>query len=277
MSGCRHDALMFGGNAVRVGVLSHTDQPVDLGVVVVVGGRQYRAGAHRQFVSLSRSIARAGCACLRFDVGGMGDSPGPRQSFEALDDDIASAIEALRNACPGVSRVVLWGLCDGATAALLFSRRRSDVPLAGLSLVNPWLHSAQAQATARVGHYYPRRLRDPAFWRKLISGKVDLSAALRGWYQARKASSRSARDHAVTFVDLACAALRESMLPIQVVLADADPTAQEFMAAVDDCARGSLSRANFRIDHVADADHTFSTSAWQTALERAVIDWLRRL
>ena len=43
-----------------------------LGVVIIVGGPQYRAGSHRQFVSLARALAAAGHAVLRFDYRGMG-------------------------------------------------------------------------------------------------------------------------------------------------------------------------------------------------------------
>jgi pimeloyl-ACP methyl ester carboxylesterase len=46
------------------------------GVVIVVGGPQYRGGSHRQFVQLARRLAHEGHAVLRFDVRGMGDSSG---------------------------------------------------------------------------------------------------------------------------------------------------------------------------------------------------------
>ena len=51
----------------------------DLGVVIVVGGPQVRAGSHRQFVQLARHLAAQGLPTLRFDVRGMGDSSGPQR------------------------------------------------------------------------------------------------------------------------------------------------------------------------------------------------------
>jgi alpha/beta superfamily hydrolase len=45
-------------------------------VLVIVGGPQYRAGSHRQFTLLARSLAEQGFAVLRFDYRGMGDSTG---------------------------------------------------------------------------------------------------------------------------------------------------------------------------------------------------------
>ena len=43
-----------------VGVISRPEQPGTLGLVMVVGGAQYRAGSHRQFVHLARAVAGTG-------------------------------------------------------------------------------------------------------------------------------------------------------------------------------------------------------------------------
>ena len=52
-------------------VLAVPEQARSLGVVIVVGGPQYRVGSHRQFVLLARQLAAAGIATLRFDCRGM--------------------------------------------------------------------------------------------------------------------------------------------------------------------------------------------------------------
>jgi dipeptidyl aminopeptidase/acylaminoacyl peptidase len=49
---CAGDMLM--------GILTRPEAPAQTGVVVVVGGPQYRVGSHRQFVLLSRELAAAG-------------------------------------------------------------------------------------------------------------------------------------------------------------------------------------------------------------------------
>ena len=72
---------------------SSTRQPAAArGVVVVVGGPQYRAGSHRQFTLLARALAARGIPVLRFDCRGMGDSEGAQRDFEQLDDDIGAAV-----------------------------------------------------------------------------------------------------------------------------------------------------------------------------------------
>src|SRR6185295_1875345 len=101
-----------------IGIIAVPEPPARVGVLVVVGGPQYRAGAHRQFVYLSRRLAAAGIPAMRFDYRGMGDSTGAARTFEDCGPDIAAAIDALRANCPAVARVVLWGLCDAASASL---------------------------------------------------------------------------------------------------------------------------------------------------------------
>ena len=133
-----------------VGVLSRPagSEAGHLGLVLIVGGPQYRVGSHRQFTMLAREAAAQSTPVLRFDCRGMGDSTGDLRNFEAIDDDIASAIDALQQRAPQVRRVVLWGLCDGASAALMYWDRRRDPRLAGMCLLNPWVRSAATLARA---------------------------------------------------------------------------------------------------------------------------------
>ena len=70
---------------------------------------------------------------LRFDYRSMGDSPGETRDFLGVDADIAAAIDTLLAARPAIKRVVLWGLCDAASAALLYLEATRDPRVAGLS------------------------------------------------------------------------------------------------------------------------------------------------
>ena len=173
----REEAVVFdcAGESL-VGVIASPERAAETGVVVVVGGPQYRAGSHRHFVQLARSLAAAGYPTLRFDCRGMGDSSGTQRSFEDLDQDVGAAIDSLLQRAPQVKRVVLWGLCDGASASLLYLHRTADLRVAGICLLNPWVRSEVSLARTHVKHYYLQRLGQPEFWRKLLSGRVSADA-----------------------------------------------------------------------------------------------------
>ena len=153
----KEEALVFGcGNDSLVGVLAIPDKPALRGVLIVVGGPQYRAGSHRQFTLLARDLAASGIASLRFDYRGMGDSSGEARSFESVHEDIGCAIERLLEAVPTLNDAVIWGLCDAASAALFYAHL--DPRVRGVVLVNPWVRTHQGIAQAHLRHYYGARL-----------------------------------------------------------------------------------------------------------------------
>jgi exosortase A-associated hydrolase 1 len=248
------------------------------GVVVVVGGPQYRAGSHRQFVHLARHLAAAGHPVLRFDVRGMGDSSGAQRCFEDLGPDIGAAIDQLQRRQPQVRCVVLWGLCDGASAALLYLHQHADPRVQGLCLLNPWVRSEASLARTQVKHYYGQRLMQREFWLKLLSGKV-AGAAVRGLWQAiRAARGPTGEDSENSFQVRMAQAWRRFPGPLLLVLSGRDYTAREFieLAGTHLAWRGALERAGVERHDAIAADHTFSQLAERQALERTTQDWLRR-
>ena len=78
-------ALVLGcEGSSMIGVLSGAGLPAGRGVLIVVGGPQYRVGSHRQFILLARHLADRGVPTLRFDYRGMGDSRhGSLRGFDA--------------------------------------------------------------------------------------------------------------------------------------------------------------------------------------------------
>ena len=259
-----------------VGVLTHPKESrSDLAVLVVVGGPQYRVGSHRLFVKLGLELAEAGVPTLRFDVRGMGDSSGAQRSFEALSDDIGAAIDALQRAQPQVRRVVLWGLCDGASAALLYCHERPDPRVAGLCLLNPWVRSEATLARTHLRHYYLQRLTQREFWVKLLSGRV-ARKAWNEWWASVKAA-RAAGAAAGAAADSAAGAahtpfpirmalgLQRARVPTLLVLSGHDLTAKEFEdhAARDAHWRRAFAAFQHQLSRHAlpQAAHTFSVPA----------------
>jgi exosortase A-associated hydrolase 1 len=281
MSFTEHVATMQCKGEVLLGVVSRPERASKLGVIVVVGGPQYRVGSHRQFVLLARCLASAGYPVLRFDYRGMGDSGGTVQSFDAVEDDIAAAIDALQAACPEVERVALWGLCDGATASALYCDATHDARIAGLCLLNPWVRSDATLARTHLKHYYGSRLLQGAFWRKLLIGEFDWMRAIKGLWGNLQASRGYTKTElrAKPFQNRMASALRHFSGKVLLILSANDFTAKEFveLASSDPLWRGILERPDLQKIEIEGADHTFSKQPWRSAAEQAVLKWMTNL
>lgn len=283
----REEPFLFACEGERLlGIVAHADGDADVGVLVVVGGPQYRVGSHRQFVLLARSLAEAGFPAMRFDYRGMGDATGAMRDFEAIGADVAAALAAFAERVPRLRRIVLWGLCDAASAALF--RAGDDPRIAGLVLLNPWVRTEQGIARTYLRHYYLRRLFDGAAWRRLLRGETRLGASA-GSLARAMGDAAGVRG---TPRDAAAAPPARSPLPermadslarfrkdVLFVLSGDDFTAKEFRAAIDGNARWTRALEQNRVEWhaIADANHTFATRAWRDDVAAATLAWLRRV
>ncbi|MDX1736522.1 MAG: hydrolase 1, exosortase A system-associated [Halioglobus sp.] len=254
----------------------------DVGVVLLVGGPQYRVGSHRQFTQLARDLAGAGIPSLRFDYTGMGDSEGEQRDFSAVEQDIGAAISAFTEVEPGVRRIVLWGLCDAASSAMMFAHRFPQVR--GMVLLNPWVHGADYSPEVKLSHYYRPLFTAGENWRRLLSGKIDLIPALKelfgsslhtaaGWVGLGSSASRHLA------VDQMLEGMREFASNCLIILSEDDLTAKEFSSLVDrDKKWQRVVAADGIVTHlVAGADHTFSTREWKSEVSDLTLNWVRDL
>ena len=264
-----------------LGIVARPEVPATSGFVVVVGGPQYRVGSHRQFVLLSRRLAAAGYAVLRFDYRGMGDSGGLSRPFDNVSNDIAAAINALQEQVPSVQHLILWGLCDGASAALLYCHATADPRVHALCLLNPWARSEASQARTQVKHYYLHRLRQKDFWHKLMRGGVAWQA-LAGLARnvrlalvtARKNDNLSPAESASnepvkTFQRRMAAGWHAFTGPIMLILSGDDYTAKEFLGCLNDdpAWKNALDHPGLVRHDLPGVDHTFSTAVARTHVE----------
>lgn len=262
-----------------VGVLAVPEQPAARGVLIVVGGPQYRAGSHRQFALLARRLARAGIASLRFDYRGMGDSSGAAHSYEDIEDDIRSSVDALMERVPSVQEVVIWGLCGAASAALFYAH--TDRRIGGLVLVNPWVRTEAGLARARLRHYYGARLLQPQFWLKLLHGEFNPFRAMRDFFGYAIRGLRSGQATLDDLVDPVPVRMEAGLTkfkgPVLVVLSGKDLTAQEFRDVVAGSAgwRALLDDLRVTKRELAEANHTFSRREWRDQLADWTADWVK--
>jgi len=141
-----------------IGLLHAPPDPRDCGILILVGGPQYRAGSHRQYVSLARAWSARGIPVLRFDHAGAGDSDGLPEQDGPQGADIRSVLDIFFEQVPQMDRVILFGLCDAATAAADYAPL--DDRVAGVILVNPWVRSEAGLARAYLKEYYLSRMFD---------------------------------------------------------------------------------------------------------------------
>ena len=277
------EALSFTVAGERLlGIVAQPECPLDCGVLVVVGGPQYRVGSHRQFLLLSRRLATEGYPAMRFDYRGMGDSGGVLRSFEAVTEDIGFGIDAFIGACPRVKRVVLWGLCDAASANLLYLQASRDPRIAGLVLLNPWVRSEASLAQTHIKHYYGQRLMQREFWLKLLSGKMQIVNSIHGLLSnamLARGKGLQSECESRSFQELMAEGLRQFHGEVLLVLSGQDYTAKEFLEYVgSDAAWSGLldSKKVKRVD-VFDADHTFSSELLRSRIENETLKWIGTL
>jgi uncharacterized protein len=263
-----------------VGIIAVPEAAFRTGVLVVVGGPQYRVGSHRQFVLLSRALAEAGYPVMRFDYRGMGDSGGEMRGFEYVTEDISAAIRRFREACPQLDQVVLWGLCDAASASLLYWDATHDPLVKGLVLLNPWIRTEAGLAKTHLKHYYGQRLFQADFWRKLLTGKLSIGRAIAGLIgsvkNARQQCNEPSPDQTSSFQIRMARGLNAFSGKVLILLSGDDYTAKEFLeiSKADPTWVRCLKFANIVQTEISEADHTFSSAEWRAQVENLTKQWL---
>ena len=170
------------------------DGPRPIGILMLSFGQQPRSWVGDLGVAVADQVSAAGYPTFRFDMPGLGDSPGElpvhlevlwRSIQEGAHEPMARAlVRELRRrfALPGL---VVGGFCGGAvTAAFAIDPNRRDA--VGLFMLEPEIgftptgdvrtvHEVDTVASflERID-LIKRRLRSPASWRRLLSGRSDL-------------------------------------------------------------------------------------------------------
>lgn len=299
-AGLAERALVFDCRGIELlGIISDPTQAThSTGVVIVVGGPQYRVGSHRQFTLLSRELADRGIASFRFDYHGIGDSAGlPTLGVNGVEDDIRCAIDTFLSHAPNVKSTVLWGLCGAASASALYAP--SDPRVTGLVMLNPWVRTESGLAKARLRHYYLGQLADLAFWRRVLKGDVALATAIRAFARNVVAAAGSGHAPAEAPADpsptgapfqqveqaheqplperlLRC--LQQTKLPALVILSGQDDlTANEFRQLTRDSRawRRWISSPGVNLHEIEGSNHTFSRGDWRDRVAELTAGWVK--
>jgi exosortase A-associated hydrolase 1 len=267
------------GDDCLYGVLSMPRITPSRGVLIVVGGPQYRAGSHRQFTLLARSLAENGIAAMRFDYRGMGDSQGAIRDFESIADDLRAALDSFTQAVPGLSEVILWGLCDAASAIAMYAA--SDARVSGVVMLNPWVRTKDSLARTTLKHYYRGRLMKREFWLKLLHGRFDLSGSLKSMAKlVHKAAfpDKPEADSQLSLPQRMHAGMHAFKGRILVITSGADLTAREFcdVSAATPVWKRLLESSRVTWHRIDKADHTFSRRVWRDQVAEWTCTWISK-
>jgi uncharacterized protein len=267
-----------------IGVLHAPTIAPRVGVVVVVGGPQYRVGSHRQFLLLGRDLTSHGVAVLRFDCRGMGDSDGDFPGFERIEPDIAAAVEFMLHKFESIRHVALWGLCDATSAICEHARRNRRV--SGVVLLNPWIRTEAGHARSQLRHYYLGRFAQREFLLKVLRGEFDLLASARELLAnigraigmlKRSSVENAASSTGESLVDRMGANLRHFHGSILLIVSGRDLTAKEFTTAAGRSRAWRTIWSDKRLTRceLAEADHTFSRRIWRDQVANWTWEWIK--
>jgi len=268
----------------RIGIIHQPRKMASkVGLLIVVGGPQYRIGAHRQYVHMARHCAEQGIPVMRFDYQGIGDSEGVYPGFEHIAPDIHQAIDEFLNRTPDIKSVAIWGLCEGASAILLGGAEHKAV--SHIILANPWVRSQRGLAKAYVKYYYLDRLKNPEFWRKIFSGKFKIKAAISGLLSnIRKAFGQKPADKAEKklatddrdFPERMLSGLQNFSGKTLLQLSENDLVAREFddLITSDHAWRQTIKKKISARFDLEESDHTFSSEVWRQNIAQNTSRWL---
>lgn len=269
-----------------IGIVTQPERLSKLGVLILVGGPQYRSGSHRHFTLLARFLAENGVPSLRFDYRGMGDSEGEMRTFENINEDIHCAINAFYSIVDSVDSILIWGLCDAASAILYYAY--TDNRVSGIILLNPWVHTEKGAQRARLKYYYFDRFLQKHFWSKLLSGKVNLITSLRdiagsvlsmvkisNYFEYCKPNINQTK---ITFIDRMLDGFKQFTGNVLLILSENDLVSQEFQQLMEYDSNWKSACSSNYVEKIliSNANHTFSSREWRCQVNDIIMKWINK-
>ncbi|RYY46859.1 MAG: hydrolase 1, exosortase A system-associated [Sphingomonadales bacterium] len=238
-------------NELLVGTLDEAASTT--GLLIVSGGNEIRAGAHRGMATLAARVAEAGYPVFRFDRRGIGDSAGENRGFESTAADIILAATTFRREAR-LARVLAYGNCDAATALAFF---HGPASIDALLLANPWTIEStdDLPPAAAIRSHYAERLRDPKEWLRLMRGGVNIANVIRG---LRKFAQKQSQEPETLAARLGSALA--SVPPTTILLAKGDNTAIAFADAFKGPAF-EAARGRVQVETLDSDSHSFASTS----------------
>jgi pimeloyl-ACP methyl ester carboxylesterase len=255
--------------------------PAAPAVVLMNPGTLHRVGVSRFNVRLARQLARRGHPSIRFDFSGLGDSE-PREDGltfrDSAVDEIGVAIDAVLDEF-GERPVVLCGLCTGA--AMSFEASVRDRRVVGVVLIEGYAYPTLEH---RVRRWWPE-VTSLDSWIGLASGRTFIRPALRRLASRLRGDDREheARARSAVFAyDLPPRSYVESGLRELVarrvrmlhIFGGGAHHYYSYRNQFVEAFRSLDFQGCLEVEHMPDADHTFSALHHQRWLDQRILTWL---
>ena len=256
-------------NKSLFGILHLPDsREIHRAVLMVIGGPQTRIASHRMYVQLARFLCDYGLAVFRFDYEGMGDSHGDFVGFEYAGESIRAAIDVLYREIPSLKDLILWSLCDGASASIFYAPADRE-RITAMILANPYVHTEEGEAQAILKHYYIRRLFEKSFWQKVFSLQFSVkefissfSGLISRTVRGKKERIAGQANQNESLPNRVLHSIFMVKKPIAFLISTNDLTGLEFRDLLQNRpeSKKMLAGGQLCFRYIKDADHTFSSS-----------------
>jgi pimeloyl-ACP methyl ester carboxylesterase len=258
-----------------------TRMPSPMGVIFINAGIRSRRGPGRIYVRMARRLCRAGYHAFRFDLPGIGDSPGWLESVSEYKKKFLDCTECAVHAIDylqgetGVERVAVVGMCGGAFSAMMCSAiepRISHLVLASLP-VQPLGDMSEDAVSGIALHNFLHKARRWHSWRKFLTGRSQYRWAARALGRLLTGGYRGAALDS----DLWCAteAFMRTRRRALFIFGGRDP----FYPAFATVYRRRLSEADpdqryHTVRVIEEAGHDFAQCRWQEQVLTETVTWL---
>ena len=275
------------------------------GVLLLSFGQQPRSWVGDLGSSIADRLEAQGYPTFRFDMPGLGDSPGdiPVHLEELWRDILLGAHERpLLKLCRELTRrfslkgLVVGGFCGGAVTALYAVNSRPP-QLLGLVLLEPEMALVRTSSPSASAASEPltvdsflqgvsllwTRLRSPESWRRLLTGKADFKFWLKLWYglldySARKLATIGQRKKSLPHetnlrMYNAWHLARRLRLPT-LVISDGSPNRNKYYRAFGLHPGVSDTKSALQWEEIPNTTHAMLTGGAKDAVGRQFESWL---
>jgi len=293
--------LRFGDEKRLFGVLTEPKKPGSRArtcVVLLNPGSVHHIGSNRMHVAWARRWASHGLRVVRFDLGGIGDSPAApgRPDNETYSPRAVPDVQLLMRELGrthGVERFVLTGVCSGAYVS--FRTALEGGPVAGVIPINPQVFHYREGMSLDVtpgkvlgeARRYRASFGQLDKWKKLLRGDVQMRA-LANIMRKRVELSVGARLDALRamvpgsppgphHIPRELRSIVDRNVDVHFVYSVDDPGVEYLQIHAGRTVKKLEKRSNFGLEMIADADHTFVPIESQIRLSDLLTKYLDRV